>query len=600
MDSALSNLSLDLITLRDKYLAGALNPETVVSLALDRIEKSTRSGVWISTAERDTVLAEAMALRARDPRTLPLYGIPFAVKDNIDVAGFPTTAACPAFAYTPQNSAPAVQRLIDAGAICLGKTNMDQFAAGLVGTRSPYGACQNAFNPEYISGGSSSGSAVAVALGQVAFSLGTDTAGSGRVPAAFNNLVGYKPTRGIISTRGVVPACRSLDCVSVFSLTVADGKTVVGIATGFDAESFGSRIAPKVPQSATRLRIGTPTRAHLQFGDTQSESLFDAAAERLAQLGAEMIEIDYTPFKDAAELLYGGPWIAERYAALKNFVGEQADEMFPVTRQIIERGRNVNGVDVFAGMYRLDALRTRAAEQWSKMDVMLLPTATNNYRIDEVNSNPIELNTRLGIFTNFVNLLDCCALALPAGFRSEGVPFGISLIAPAFNDTLLFNLGAEYHRALGGKMGATTMDVSKGISLAQPTPLSGHVRLAVVGAHLTGQPLNKELTQLNARLVETCRTAPVYKFYALATTPPKPGLIQVPEGQGTPIEVEVWELSMEAFGRFVANVPPPLAIGTLKLESGTLVKGFLCEPLATQGALDISEYAGWRNYLARR
>jgi len=611
-------LSLDIQNLRAAYLSGALTVEPVLTIALERIERETRSGIWIHRAARETLLAAAGELRKRDPRDLPLYGIPFAVKDNIDVAGMPTTAACPAFAYTPKESALVVRRLINAGAICIGKTNMDQFAAGLVGTRSPYGECQNAFNPEYISGGSSSGSAVAVALGQISFALGTDTAGSGRVPAAFNNLVGYKPTRGLLSTRGVVPACRSLDCVSVFGLTVSDAVEVVRAAAEFDEASFTPRDARGVFDRATisapRMRCGIPQRGQIQFfGDNEAERLFDAAVGRIKTCGAEIVEIDFSPFQQAAQLLYNGPWLAERYAALRTFIDTLAHEMFPVTRDILERGCGVSGADVFNGVVRLDAMRTLALREWKKMDLLLLPTAPTIYTIAAVNAEPFELNARLGYYTNFVNLLDCAALALPAGFRGDGLPFGISLVTPALNDAALFELGASYHRALGGNLGATPAPLA---SIAQTSPVpaaapfppplgeeglgvSG-IRLAVVGAHLRGQPLNHELTKLNARFVESCRTAPVYKLYALATQPPKPGLIQVAAGEGTAIEVEVWELAPAAFGTFVANVPPPMGIGTLKLESGALVKGFLCEPLATHGAQDISSYKGWLNYRSAR
>ncbi len=407
---------------------------------------SPQSGSTV--APRQAALDAAAALRGRDPRELPLYGIPFAVKDNIDVAGRPTTAACPAFGYTPRVSAPSVRRLLDAGAICLGKTNMDQFAAGLVGTRSPYGACRNAFNPEFISGGSSSGSAVAVARGQVSFALGTDTAGSGRVPAAFNNLIGYKPTRGLLPTSGVVPACHSLDCVSIFSHTVADAEHIARIAAEYDDTAFAPRrpdalFAARAPSSA-RFRIGVPKREDLRFfGDSEYERLFDAAVKRMERCKADCVEIDYTPFRKAAELLYQGPWIAERYAALRAFFDTHAADFSPVTRAIVERGKKVSGADVFDGLYRLDKLRAQAAREWEKMDVLLLPTAGTIYRIAEVDADPFELNARLGYYTNFVNLLDCAALALPAGFRTDGLPFGITLAAPALKDAELFELGTS-------------------------------------------------------------------------------------------------------------------------------------------------------------
>jgi allophanate hydrolase len=602
--ASVSSISFDLATLRAGYLSGTLTVDAVLAAAYDRIEREPRAGIWISRHCRAAAQSTAAALRERDPRTLPLYGIPFAVKDNIDVAGFPTTAACPAFARQAAESAPVVRRLLDAGAICLGKTNMDQFAAGLVGTRSPYGACHNAFDPNFISGGSSSGSAVAVALGQVAFALGTDTAGSGRVPAAFNNLVGYKPTRGLLSTRGVVPACRSLDCVSIFSMTVADALQLARVSAHYDPQSFAPRtptaLASTRKAGAPRPRCGIPQRGQLVFfGNAEYERLFAAAVERVARCGAELVEIDFTPFQSAAEFLYGGPWIAERYAAIKPFFDQHAQELFPVTRMIVERGRQVGGAAVFDGLARLDTLRTQAEAEWRKMDFLLLPTAGTTYRIAEVEANPLELNSRLGHYTNFVNLLDCAALALPAGFGADGLPFGITLVSPAEQDLALFDFGAALQTALNGPLGATGKPMPEVAQVSPPSapePLT--VQLAVVGAHLSGQPLNHELTRRNARLVESCRTAPIYRLYALATTPPKPGLIQVAAGEGASIELEIWELSVEAFGSFVAHVPPPMAIGTLRLESGAQVKGFLCEPLATQGARDISVQGGWRAYLS--
>jgi len=599
----LNSLSFDLSTLRAGYLSNAFDPESVIAEACARIESNARDGIWISRLNRDEAQRTAAALRGRDPRTLPLFGIPFAVKDNIDVAGFPTTAACPAFARAAPESAAVVQRLIDAGAICLGKTNMDQFAAGLVGTRSPYGACQNAFRPDYISGGSSSGSAVAVALGQVSFALGTDTAGSGRVPAAFNNLVGYKPSRGLLSTHGVVPACRSLDCVSVFSLTVADAERIAAVSTAFDARAFGSR-KPSGKKSAkppNELRCGIPRADQLRFfGDAEYERLFGEALERLKVCGVRVTEIDFAPFQQAADLLYGGPWVAERYAAIKPFFDMRAEDVFPVTRFIIERGREVSGAEVFEGLARLDALRTQAESAWESIDVLALPTAGTIYTHAEVADQPIELNTRLGYYTNFVNLLDCSALALPGGFRADGLPFGVTLVAPALHDATLFALGADYHGKLGGTVGATPAALSSmpvEATALQAAPGKSIVQLAVVGAHLSGQPLNHELTRVNARLLSACRTGPIYRLHALATTPLKPGLVQVVDGTGVAIEVEVWELSAEGFGLFVANVPPPMTIGSVKLDSNQWVKGFLCEPYALSGAREISEFGGWRNFL---
>lgn len=594
-----TDFSLDIAALRTMYASGAATLETVVESVYARMERDGRGVLWISRAEKAAALKAARALSGRDPKTLPLYGIPFAVKDNIDVLGSATTAACPAFSYEPQESAFVVQRLLDAGAIFIGKTNMDQFAAGLVGTRSPYGACPNAFNPDYVSGGSSSGSAVVVAAGLVSFSLGTDTAGSGRVPAAFNNLVGYKPTKGIFSSHGVVPACRSLDCISVFALNVADAKCVAEVAQGYDPRSFGPRKAPSLSaEKKTKFRFGVPADADLRFfGDAEAERLYRSAVARLEELGGSRVEISYAPFRQAAELLYSGPWIAERVAGIDAFLKSHEADVFPVTLQIIQKGKTIQGVDAFKGLYALDALKTAVEREWAKMDVLVLPTAGTIYRIRDVLADPVALNTNLGYYTNFVNLLDCAALAAPAGFRADGLPFGITFIAPALQDGLLFELSRAYEARTAKTLGATgaAFTVAETTSGAATT-----VRLAVVGAHLQGQPLNHELTSLDAKLVWSGKTAPLYKFYALQTTPPKPGLVRVSDGSGAAIELEVWELSYEGFGRFVSKVPEPLVIGTVQLETGEWVKGFLCEPVALKGAKEITEFGGWRKFRAQK
>jgi len=586
--------SLDIATLRSLYESGESTPERVIDEVYARIERYPHPSVWISRVDPHVAREAARALQSKDRRTLPLYGVPFAVKDNIDVTGIATTAGCPAFAFVPTESAFAVKRLIDAGAIFIGKTNMDQFAAGLVGTRSPYGACHNTFNPEYVSGGSSSGSAVAVAGGLVSFALGTDTAGSGRVPAAFNNLVGYKPSLGVISTHGVVPACRSLDCVSIFTLNVADATLTANVARGYDARSF----QPRTLKNSARpkdFRFGVPCESELRFfGDAEAERLYREAIGSVEECGGRKVEIDYAPFRKTAELLYGGPWLAERFTAIAAFLKSNSSDIFPVTRQIIEKGGQVTGADAFNGLYALDALRTLAASEWEKMDCLLLPTAGTIYTLQQVESDPIALNSNLGYYTNFVNLLDCAGVAVPAGFRSNGLPFGVTFIAPAFSDAMLLDLGRCYEALTAKTLGATGIPFSKGAPPADAPPT--RVKLAVVGAHLQGQPLNRELTELKATLVWGGRTAPIYRFYALQTTPPKPGMVKVDDGSGAAIEVEVWELDMEGFGRFVSQVPAPLAIGTLQLETGESVKGFVCEPAAILSAIEITHYGGWRRF----
>ncbi|MES2564273.1 MAG: allophanate hydrolase [Pseudomonadota bacterium] len=593
--------SLDFSRLSRAYDAHSLTPRAVVSDIVAEIE-STRSKnpAWIHVFAQDTLLARADDLERRRSQgeTLPLYGIPFAVKDNIDIAGQPTTAACPAYRYLARETAFAVQRLEDSGAICIGKTNMDQFATGLVGTRSPHGACLNPFNDRYISGGSSSGSAVAVALGHVSFALGTDTAGSGRVPAGFCNVVGVKPTHGFLSTRGIVPACRSLDCVSIFALNVVDATRVREVAAEYDGDDPYSRRAGICSDAGmTRLRCGVPRTSDLKFfDDAQARKAFDRARAQLERIGAELIEIDYSSFADTGRLLYEGPWVAERLAAIEPFFKASSAEINPVVRDIIAGGARYSAVDACNAQYRLRALERASAAQWSLMDMLMVPTAGTIYRIDEIAADPVHLNSNLGYYTNFANLLDLSAIAVPAGFRDDGLPFGVTFIAQAFEDARLAQWGERFHQATSRQLGATryTLELAAGRSSESN---HGCVTLAVVGAHLSGMPLNHQLTSRGARLIEATETAAEYRLYALAnSTPPKPGLARVNDGRGCAIAVEVWSIPQEAFGSFVAEVPPPLAIGTVKLASGTAVKGFVCEAYALGAARDISEFGGWRNF----
>jgi allophanate hydrolase len=544
----------------------------------DRIESGPLNPVWISLVPRDVSLArEADGV---------LAGLTFAIKDNIDLAGLPTTAACPAYAYSPAKNARVVERLIDAGAVPIGKTNLDQFATGLVGTRSPYGACSSVFDKQYISGGSSAGSAAAVAQGLVDFALGTDTAGSGRVPAAFNNIVGLKPTRGLLSTAGVVPACRTLDCVSILARDCAMARRVWNVARGFDAGDPFSRVIEAGQDAAPWLggafRFGVPAQEQLEFfGDEEAEELYQKAVERLKGMGGARVEIDYSSFQAAASLLYAGPWVAERLAAIREFMDAHAEEMNAVVREIIWGAHRYSAVDAFAAEYKLRELRRASEAEWRKMDVMVLPTTGTIYTHQAVEAEPVKLNTNLGYYTNFVNLLDLAAVAVPAGFRTNGLPFGISFIGPAFSDAALLGLGELF---------------SAGSETAAP----GCVAVAVVGAHLSGQPLNWQLTERGARLIKTCRTAPGYRLYALeGTVPAKPGLVRDLRFSGPGIEVEVWAVPEDLFGGFVAGVAPPLGIGTVILENGEAVKGFLSEHYAIEGATEITRFGGWRGYLGR-
>jgi allophanate hydrolase len=490
---------------------------------------------------------------------------------------------------------------MDAGAILVGKTNLDQFATGLTGTRSPFGMCRNPFDPKYICGGSSSGSASAMARGLVSFALGTDTAGSGRVPAAFNNIIGLKPTRGIISAAGVFPACRSLDCVSIFALTCEDAARVFHIARGYDPTDPFSRPESDLPArqfNPTQFRFGIPGGKLLKFfGNTAAEAKFHEAIQKLCTIGGEPITIDFAPFAAAARLLYEGPWVAERFAVLQDFLERSPEAVLPVTRQIISRGRDFSAADAFRGRYELAALCQEAAKQWEQVDVLMTPTTGTIYTIEEVLADPIGPNTNLGYYTNFVNLMDLCAVAVPNGFGPDGLPVGVSLIGRAGADDDLLALGDALHRATSRTLGATGCPIPPpSRALIEP---SGWIKLAVVGAHLSGQPLNHQLTALGARLVRTCRTSSHYRLFALSgTTPPKPGLIRTSGGGGVPQEVEVWQMSAAAFGTFVAAIPPPLGIGTIQLEDGELVKSFLCEQYATTGARDISSFGGWRKFLA--
>ncbi len=592
--------SLDIATLQTLYREGKLTPLALVEDLIGRMAGEDTHRIWISRLDGDRLRGYAKALEGCDPASLPLYGIPFAIKDNIDLAGVPTTAACPEFAYTPSRHATVVQRLIDAGAIPVGKTNLDQFATGLNGTRSPYGACRNAFDPDYISGGSSSGSAVAVALGLASFSLGTDTAGSGRVPAAFNHLVGHKPSCGALSTRGVVPACRSLDAVSIFALTAEDAERVLAVAAAFDAEDAYSRsLAPNGFDfgRAASFKFGVPMAKDLEFfGNADAQRLFSEAVERLRSLGGTAVEIDLAPFLDTARLLYGGPWVAERYLAIRDFFDAQPDKIFPPVREIIGGGRDYSAADTFAHLYRLRALKRVCDAVWDTINVMLTPTAGTIYRVAEVEADPIRLNSNLGYYTNFMNLLDLAATAVPAGFQADGLPFGVTLIAPPHQDAPLLHLASRMQQALGDTLGATGQALPAA-EMLEGLP-SGQVRVAVVGAHLSGLPLNFQLTERGARLVAATQTAPKYRFYALPDGK-RPGLIQV-ERDGAAIACEVWEMPAEKFGSFVAGIPAPLGIGKLELTDGTVVNGFICEGLGIADAQDITSYGGWRNWLAAR
>lgn len=583
------------------HRSGELSPKDTVARSFARIRAYGDPAIFIALRDEADAIAEAEALSKKDSAQLPLFGVPVAVKDNIDVAGLPTTAACPAFSYMPQNDAVAVQRLRAAGAIVIGKTNLDQFATGLVGVRSPYGIPKNPIRSDLVPGGSSSGSAVAVAAGLVPFSLGTDTAGSGRVPAMLNNIVGLKPSLGLFSTTGVLPACRTLDCVSIFSLNVDDAVTVAKVMAAFDETDAYSRRRPFGPVGGfpQRLRLGVPRTGQLKFdGDTKAAEGYDAALKRMIALGAVPVEFDIEPFYALALMLYNGPWVAERYLVIRDLLKKDSQAVHPVTREITLKAEPMTAADTFAAFYQLQAMRRVSEEAFSRFDAMLLPTAPSAYTVKEVLNNPIELNSRNGTYTNFVNFLDLSALAVPAAIRDDGIPFGITLVGKGGDDALLAGIGRAFHADTGLAAGALKVPLPS-LGALPVMPREGEIAIAVVGAHLSGMVLNSELRTLGARLLEATATSPDYRLYALrGTVPPKPGLLRVAEGEGVAIAVETWALSTEAFGKFVAAIPSPLGIGTIKLANGAFVKGFLVEPAALEGAQDISQFGGWRAFMA--
>jgi allophanate hydrolase len=603
------------------YRSGAATPTDIVARSYARLQALNDPAVFISLRDEREALKEAQALEASGDRNLPLFGIPVAVKDNIDVRGFATTAACPDFAYHPAVDATAVARLRQAGAIIIGKTNLDQFATGLVGVRSPYGVPCNPLDRTLIPGGSSSGSAVAVATGIVPAALGTDTAGSGRVPALFNNLVGLKPSLGLVSTAGVVPACRTLDCVSVFAHTADDCWALLAVMAGFDRDDPYSRPRPlHHPGAPPTVRLGAPWPGQrIFFGDHRAAADYEQALDRLSGLGAVIVEIDIEPFYEAARLLYEGPWLAERYAATRDFIASSPQSLHPVTLQIILAGARPSAVDAFAAFYRLEHLRRLAQRQFEAVDSLVLPTAPTLYTVEQVMADPIGLNSRLGIYTNFVNLLDLCGLAVPAALHrgpSGKVPFGVTLLAPGGNDGLLAAIGGRFHADIALPPGALdrkppalaaappcfppvpalpAADCAGGLRRGTGERPEGEVGdavlLAVACTHLSGLPLGHELRARGSWFVAATATAPDYRLYALPGTTPA-GLLRVAAGEGSAIALELWAMPPGGFGGLVAAMPPPLTIGSIKLADGRWVKGFLVESQAADGAQDISSFDG--------
>lgn len=573
-------------SLLNAYRNHELSPQAVIDESLRRIENAP-SSIWISRESSEQLDAYLKKLDAHSPADLPLYGIPFAVKDNIDLEGLPTTAACPDFSYRPKRSAFIVERLVELGAIPLGKTNMDQFATGLVGVRSPYGAIPNRFAPEYISGGSSSGSAAALAYGLCSFSLGTDTAGSGRVPAAFNNLVGIKPTRGLLSTSGVVPACKSLDCVSIFALDNSDARYLLNLAA-FDDDDTYSRIAPwNIPNGkAERLpenwTFGVPENSELDFFENEDfRKAFDKAVSIFEKAGGKKVSISFSPFLEAARLLYEGPWVFERYEAVGKFIEEHPDSIHPVTRSIIAPKRIPHPSEVFTGFHRLQGKKKIADREFSKVDVLLTPTVGTIYRTGEVEKDPIRLNSNLGYYTNYMNLLDYSALAIPAGFSNSSdpavtrFPFGVTIVGKAFDDFKLFDVAEKVAPLFESK-----------------------IVFAVCGAHLKGETLHDEIS--HAEFLESARTAQEYRMFAISD-----GKIQKPAilaGGKNDFYVELYAMNAADFGKFVAQIPAPLGIGKIKLSDGRFVSGFIGDSSILENAekfsvQDISGLGDWRKYI---
>ncbi|ARB25979.1 allophanate hydrolase [Pseudomonas tolaasii] len=586
-------MDLQLDNLRNAYLSGDTTPREVV---LQLREKAAQLNPdyhlfihLLSVADLEPYLA---ALNGREPSQMPLYGIPFAIKDNIDLAGIPTTAACPAFAYVPQRSATVVEQLIALGAVPLGKTNLDQFATGLNGSRSPYGACPNSVLPDYPAGGSSAGSSLAVALGVASFALGTDTAGSGRVPAALNNLVGLKASKGLISTAGVVPACRTLDCVTTFTRTAREASQLLALTARLDPLDAYSRQNPAWNDASAfgapkPFHFGVPRAQDLEFfGCKQGPQLFQQAIARMLALGGEPVELDLSPFLEAARLLYEGPWVAERYSVAGELMAREPDAVLPVIRAVLATAPAVTGVDTFRAQYRLQALKAECDRLLEGLDCVLTPTIGRPVTLEELRAEPVLRNAELGYYTNFMNLLDYAAVAVPGGVMSNGLPWGVTLFGRAFTDHYLLGVADALQRQQDASLGTPTGSASH-----------DHTRLVVCGAHLQGLALNGQLLRRGARLLECTHSSADYQLFALAGGPPfRPGMLRVSEG-GVAIEVEVWALPSAELGSFLTGIPAPLGLGKVQLADGRWETGFICEPYGLKGAVDISHFGGWRAYL---
>ena len=595
--------NLTLAGLKEQYQNGDLTPRALMQVLRKNALEYADHNLFIHLLDESELEPYLSHLENSEPNSLPLWGVPFVIKDNIDLANIPTTAACKEFTYLPTESATVVKKLLEAGALPLGKSNLDQFATGLVGTRSPYGPCHNSFDFKMISGGSSSGSAVSLALNLCSFSLGTDTAGSGRVPAAFNNLIGLKPSKGLISTKGVVPAVRSQDVVSIFALNSQDAYDVLQVSAVFDAEDEFSRHQNDLTPPAwnTKPVIGVPDKASRIFaGDTLAEDNFELTISTLHNLGFELKEVPFQAWLDTAKLLYGGAWVAERYVAVEKFIQKHEQQMDPTVGAIIAGARNLSAADAYKGSYALQKAQHQTQIIWeeSGIDCMMTPTTPSIYSIEDVENDPIGLNSILGTYTNFMNLLDYAAIAMPSGFRKDDLPTGVTFFAPAGCDNTLLKLSDELHKEFVSTAGAkeTKLPDANAFHFTD----SETIPLAVVGAHLMGFPLNNQLIERGAKLIKTTKTAPNYQFYELSSRPIlKPGLVKT-STQGASIELEVWAMPKQHLGSFLALIPSPLGLGKVELIDGIEVVGFICEPYGIEGATEITQTGGWRNWMQQR
>ncbi len=596
----MQDLAFNIAALHSAYADGA-SPVDVVDECFRRIDAVGDRGIFLHLMDKVAVATEATALGAFDPVAKPLWGVPFAIKDNIDAAGTPTTAACPDFTFIAATDAFVVAALRAAGALLVGKTNLDQFATGLVGVRTPYPAPVNAIDPAIVPGGSSSGSAVAVSHGLVSFALGTDTAGSGRVPAALNNIVGLKPSLGSISNTGVVPACRSLDTVSIFALTVEDAYRAFQSAAVFDAMDSYARpiMTPDLGAAPEGFAAGVPDQASREFfGDTVQAESYDAALKTIAAMGGEVVEIDFQPFYDIAQMLYGGVWVAERYAAIEQMIQDAPDSLHPTTREVIEVANQFDAVDTFKAFYCLQDLKRVVEPVLAAVDLLCVPTIPTFASVADLKADPIGPNSRLGTYTNFVNLLGMCGLAVPTSPRTDGRPGNITLLAASGRDVDIAEIASVLHQQSAATMGATGC-ILPSAPASNLRVRDGEIAVAVVGAHMSGLPLNHELTRLGARFLRADKTSNDYRLFSLPGGPPtRPGLIRADDGAA--IDIEVWALPLSAFGTFMAGIPQPLGIGTLTLADGSHVKGFVCEQYATEDAEDVTHFGGWRSFLSNK